>query len=251
VDNDGRPDIWHTAIENESFPLYLNQGGGQFLEADDKGLVLRTRTMSGWSNGIYDFDNDGWKDLFVARGNVLDNVALLTSRQYEEPNAVFRNLGNGRFLDVSAEAGADFQVASAHRGVAFGDVDNDGRVDAILSVLNGQAKYFHNTSRNENHWVILKLIGAKSNRMGLGAQIRITGEDGKKQYNEVTTAVGYACASDSRVHFGLGSSKTLREIDIHWPSGLRQTLRNVAADQILTIEESSGDSVLPPAKSQH
>ncbi len=251
VDNDGRPDIWHTAIENESFPLYLNQGGGEFLEADDQGLVLRTRDMSGWSNGIYDFDNDGWKDLFVARGNVLDNVALLTSRHYEEPNAVFRNLGNGRFLDVSAEAGADFQVASAHRGVAFGDVDNDGRVDAILSILNGQAKYFHNASRNENHWVILKLIGTKSNRMGLGAQIRITGEDGKKQYNEVTTAVGYACASDSRVHFGLGSSKTLREIDIQWPSRLHQTLRNVATDQILAIEESSADSVLSPAKSQH
>jgi enediyne biosynthesis protein E4 len=250
VDNDGRPDIWHTSIENESFPLYRNQGGGVFLESDDKGLVLRTRDMSGWSNGIYDFDNDGWKDLFVARGNVLDNVALFGSRHYEEPNAVFRNMGNGRFRDVSAEAGADFQVASPHRGVAFGDVDNDGHVDAIVTVLNGQAKYFHNVSRTENHWIILKLIGTKSNRMGLGAQIRVTGEDGKKQYNEVTTAVGYACASDSRVHFGLGISKTLREIDIIWPSRIHQTLRNIAADQILTIEENPADNIPPSAKSQ-
>lgn len=98
-------------------------------------------------------------------------------------------------------------------------------------------KYFHNISKNSNHWILLKLVGKKSNRMGLGAQIRITGEDGKMQYNEATTAVGYACASDSRVHFGLGSSKTIREIDIRWPSGIHQVLHNVAADQILTIEE--------------
>ncbi len=237
VDNDGRPDIWHTAIENESFPLYRNQGGGDFLEITAKGLLLRTRTMSGWSNGIFDFDNDGWKDLFVARGNVLDNVALFSNRSYEEPNAVFRNLGNSRFQDVSAEAGPDFQKAAPHRGVAFGDMDNDGRIDAVVTVLNGKSEYFHNVSRTGNHWILLKLVGAKSTRMGIGAQIRITGEDGVKQYNEVTTATGYACSSDSRVHFGLGASKVIREIEIQWPSRIRQVLQNVPADQILTIEE--------------
>ena len=236
VDNDGRPDLWHTAIENESFPLYLNRGG-DFLEVTGKSLLLKTRTMSGWSNGIFDFDNDGWKDLFVARGNVLDNVTMFSNRRYEEPNSVFRNLGNGRFQDVSAEAGADFQKAASHRGAAFGDIDNDGRVDVVVNVLNGKAKYFHNLSRPDRHWILLKLVGKKSNRMGLGAQIRITGEDGLKQYNQVTTAVGYACSSDPRVHFGLGASKTVREIEIKWPSGIRQTLRNIAADQILTIEE--------------
>ena len=236
VDNDGRPDLWHTAIENESFPLYLNRGG-DFLEVTGKSLLLKTRTMSGWSNGIFDFDNDGWKDLFVARGNVLDNVTMFSNRRYEEPNSVFRNLGNGRFQDVSAEAGADFQKAASHRGAAFGDIDNDGRVDVVVNVLNGKAKYFHNLSRPDRHWILLKLVGTKSNRMGLGAQIRITGEDGLKQYNQVTTAVGYACSSDPRVHFGLGASKTVREIEIKWPSGIRQTLRNIAADQILTIEE--------------
>ena len=236
VDNDGRPDLWHTAIENESFPLYLNRGG-DFLEVTGKSLLLKTRTMSGWSNGIFDFDNDGWKDLFVARGNVLDNVTMFSNRRYEEPNSVFRNLGNGRFQDVSAEAGADFQKAASHRGAAFGDIDNDGRVDVVVNVLNGKAKYFHNLSRPDHHWILLKLVGKKSNRMGLGAQIRITGEDGLKQYNQVTTAVGYACSSDPRVHFGLGASKTVREIEIKWPSGIRQTLRNIAADQILTVEE--------------
>ncbi|SPE37325.1 ASPIC/UnbV domain protein [Candidatus Sulfopaludibacter sp. SbA6] len=237
VNNDGRPDLWHTAIENESFPLYLNQGGGGFSEITDKSLLTKTRTMSGWSNGIFDFDNDGWKDLFVARGNVLDNVAMFSNRRYEEPNSVFRNRGRGGFQEVSAEAGADFQKAAAHRGAAFGDIDNDGRIDAVVSVLNGRAEYFHNVSRNANHWILLKLAGTKSNRMGLGAQIRVTGEDGSKQYNEVTTAVGYACSSDSRVHFGLGASKTIREIEIKWPSGIRQILRNVAVDQILSIEE--------------
>jgi hypothetical protein len=236
VDNDGRPDLWHTAIENESFPLYLNRGG-DFLEVTGKSLLLKTRTMSGWSNGIFDFDNDGWKDLFVARGNVLDNVTMFSNRRYEEPNSVFRNLGNGRFQEVSAEAGADFQKAAAHRGAAFGDIDNDGRVDVVINVLNGKAKYFHNLSRPDGHWILLKLVGTKSNRMGLGAQIRITGEDGLKQYNQVTTAVGYACSSDPRVHFGLGASKTVREIEIKWPSGIRQILRNIAADQILAIEE--------------
>jgi hypothetical protein len=237
VDNDGRPDIWHTAVENESFPLFQNRGGGQFWERTFQMRLLGTRDMSGWGNGIFDFDNDGWKDLFVARGNVLDNVALFSNRKYEEPNAVFRNLGNGKFQDVSAAAGPDFQKAAAHRGVAFGDIDNDGRIDAVVSVLNGKVKYFHNISQNGNHWILLKLIGKKSNRMALGAQIRITGEDGAKQYNEVTTAVGYACASDSRVHFGLGASKTIREIDIKWPSRIHQVLHDVAADRILAIEE--------------
>jgi hypothetical protein len=239
VDNDGRPDLWHTAIENETFPLYVNAGGGSFLEKTDTSLLNRTRAMSGWSNGIFDFDNDGWKDLFVARGNVLDNIALFSNRRYEEPNAVFRNLGRGRFQDVSVEAGPEFQRAAAHRGAAFGDLDNDGRVDAVVTVLNGKVKYFHNTSPNRNHWIVLKLTGSGSNRMGLGAQIRVTSEDGTRQSNHVTTGVGYACSSDPRAHFGLAASKTIREIEIRWPSGIRQTLRNVAADQILQVEEKA------------
>ncbi len=240
VYNDGKPDIWHTAIENESFPLYRNRGN-EFWEATYKSrLSSPTRTMSGWSNGIFDFDNDGWKDLFVARGNVLDNVALYSTRKYEEPNTVFRNLGNGTFQDVSSTAGPGFQHAAPHRGAAFGDLDNDGRVDAVVTVLNGKMEYFHNITSNRNHWILLKLVGVKSNRMGLGAQVAITAEDGSKQYNEATTAVGYACSSDPRVHFGLGASKMVRQIDIRWPSGIRQTLRNVRADQILTVEERAG-----------
>ncbi len=239
VNNDGLADIWHTAVELERFPLFLNRGRGQFFDATTiSGIGRRTRDMSGWSNGIMDFDNDGWKDLFVARSNVIDNVAESgAGRQYPEPNSVFRNRGDGRFEDISAQAGASFQLPAPHRGVAFGDLDNDGRIDAVVTVLNGPAKLFHNTSDSPNHWVLLRLVGTKSNRMGIGAQVKITTEDGLSQYNHVTTSVGYACSSDSRVHFGLGPARRIAAIEIRWPSGIRQQLKDVAADRIVTIEE--------------
>ena len=245
IDNDGWDDIWHTAIEGESFPLFRNLGGGpsgpgEFVEITAAaGLAHETRNMAGWSNGVFDFDNDGWKDLFVARGNVQDNISQMSTRRYEEPNTVFRNLGKGKFQDVSEGAGADMQKAAPHRGVAFGDMDNDGRMDAVVTVLNGEAKYFHNISPGGNHWILLKLAGVKSNRMGLGAQVRLTTPDGMRQYNHATTSTGYACSSDPRVHFGLGRSKTIAEIEIAWPSGVHQVLRNVAADRILTVTEKS------------
>ncbi|HSY44244.1 MAG TPA: CRTAC1 family protein [Candidatus Acidoferrum sp.] len=240
VNNDGLPDIWHTAVEHEEFPLWINQGKGEFQDMTVASGLAKTNDMSGWGNGIADFDNDGWKDLFVARANVMDNISIQTpSRKYPEPNTIFRNLGNGKFADVSATAGPDFQIEAAHRGVAFGDLDNDGRVDMVVSVLNGPAELFRNITDNGNHWMLLKLVGTKSNRMGIGAQIRVTTADGKKQWNEVTTAVGYACSSDPRVHFGLGKNEKISEIQILWPSGITQILKDVAADRILTIEESA------------
>jgi hypothetical protein len=138
---------------------------------------------------------------------------------------------------VSATAGTDFQIPGAHRGVAFGDLDNDGRIDAVVSVLNGPAKIFHNTTQNGNHWILLKLTGTKSNRMGIGAKIRLTAADGSVQYNHCTTSVGYASSSDSRVHFGLGANAVVGEIQITWPSGIRQVLRDVAADRVVTVTE--------------
>jgi hypothetical protein len=240
VNNDGLPDVWYTAVEPETFPLYINHDKGSFVDATSaSGLAQPTANMSGWGNGIFDFDNDGWKDLFVARSNVLDNVSeLVPNRRYPEPNSVFRNLGNGKFEDASLGAGSDFQQEAPHRGVAFGDLDNDGRIDAVVSVLGAHVKLFHNVSAVENHWILLKLVGKKSNRMGLGAQIHLVTADGKSQWNEATTAVGYASDSDSRVHFGLGANRRVREIEVRWPSGIRQSLHDVAADQILTMEES-------------
>lgn len=238
VNNDGLPDIWHTAVEHEGFPLWINDGQGEFEDKTIASGLRSTNDMSGWGAGMADFDNDGWKDLFVARANVMDNISEQSpARRYPEPNTIFRNLGNGKFEDVSATAGPDFQVEAAHRGVAFGDLDNDGRVDMVVSVLNGPAELFHNITENGNHWILLKLVGTKSNRMAIGAQIRITTEDGKKQWNEVTTAVGYASSSDPRVHFGLGKNEKIKEMEIRWPSGTKQLLMDVAVDRILTIEE--------------
>ena len=238
VNNDGRPDIWYTAVEHQSFPLLINSGHGDFDDLTLASGLQPTTEMSGWSNGIYDFDNDGAKDMFVARANVLDNISELTpDRKYPEPNTVFRNLGNGKFEDVSKTAGPDFQLVGPHRGAAFGDLDNDGRVDVVVTVLGGQVKLFRNISETGNHWILLKLVGTKSNRMGIGAQIHITTEDGRSQWNQVTTAVGYTSSSDSRVHFGLGTNQHIKDIEIRWPSGIRQTLHDVAADRILTIEE--------------
>lgn len=238
VNNDGRPDIWYTAVEHESFPLLINSGHGDFEDLTLASGLQPTTQMSGWSNGIYDFDNDGWKDLFVARANVMDNInELFPNRKYPEPNSVFRNLGNGKFAEVSRTAGPDFQLEAAHRGVAFGDLFNEGRIDAVVSVLGGPAEILHNISQTGNHWVLLKLVGTKSNRMGIGAQIHVTTEDGRQQWNEVTTAVGYASSSDSRVHFGLGKNLHIKDMEIRWPSGIKQTLHNLEVDRILTVEE--------------
>jgi hypothetical protein len=238
VNNDGRPDIWYTAVEHQSFPLLINSGHGDFDDLTLASGLQSTSEMSGWSNGIYDFDNDGAKDLFVARANVLDNISELTpDRKYPEPNSIFRNLGNGKFQDVSKTAGPDFQLEAAHRGAAFGDLDNDGRVDIVVSVLGGPVKLFHNISDTGNHWILLKLVGTKSNRMGIGAQIHIITEDGHSQWNEATTAVGYTSSSDSRVHFGLGKNQHIKDMEIRWPSGIKQTLHDLAVDRILTIEE--------------
>lgn len=236
--NKGIPSLWVTAIEKETFPLFLNSGRGDFIDKTSaSGLSMQTYEMSGWSNVIVDLDNDGWKDLAVARSNVQDNIGMLSARQYEEPNAIFRNLGNGRFQNVGATAGPDFQKPAGHRGLAAGDLDNDGRMDLVINVLNGQAKVFHNTTRNSNHWVLLKLTGSKSNRMGIGAKIRVTTPDGLMQSNHATTSTGFASSSDSRVHFGLGASDTIKELEIVWPSGIRQTLRDVKADRVVAITE--------------
>src|SRR6201998_2201982 len=239
INNDGLPDIWHTAVEHEGFPLYINQGSSTFVDANNtSGIGQLTNRMTGWSNGVYDFDNDGWKDLFVARANVMDNIQqAIPAEAYPEPNSVFRNLGNGKFQDVSSGAGDAIQIPGAHRGAAFGDIFNPGRVDAVVTSLNEPIKLFRNIGAAGQHWLLLRLVGARSNRMGLGAQVRITTPDGHSQWNEATTAVGYAGSSDPRVHFGLCSKPLLKEIQITWRSRTIQRLTNIPGDQILTIEE--------------
>ncbi len=238
LDNDGLPDIWHTATELETFPLFQNRGKGIFIDVTGRsGLARPTLQMSGWSNGVGDFDNDGWKDLFVARANVLDNIAEFSSRAYEEPNSIFRNLGKMKFEDVTAQAGPDMQVAAAHRGAAIGDLDNDGRLDIVVTVLNGKARILRNVSDNGNNWVTFQLVGTKSNRMAIGAQLKLTTDDGATQYDIVSTSAGYGASRDPRAHFGLGPFKTVKELEIRWPSGERQVLKDLPANRIQRIEE--------------
>jgi hypothetical protein len=195
--------------------------------------------MSGWSNGVADFDNDGLKDLFVARGNVLDNIAEFSNRTYGEPNSIFRNLGNMTFEDVTSQAGSAMQVSEPYRGAALGDLFNDGHMDVVVTVLNGKARILRNVTTNPNNWVAFQLVGTKSNSMGIGAQIKITTPDGKSQYDIVSTSSGYGASRDPRVHFGLGQFKTVKEVDIRWPSGVHQILRDIPANQFHRVEEAA------------
>jgi hypothetical protein len=244
VDNDGRPDIFETAMFGEAFPLYKNLGDGQFRDVTaPSGLSALTSRSTAWGAGIFDFDNDGNKDLFTANADILDNAMELAHRPFAEPNRVFRNKGNLAFEDVSSKAGGAFSVPAAHRGAAFGDLNNDGKIDVVVAVLNGPPEIWMNRSNtqngsNRNHWIILKLVGVKSNRDGLGTKVKITTSLGA-QYNEATTAVSYNSSSDKRVHFGLGSASVVENIELTWPSGVKQVLRNVRADQILTVTESA------------
>jgi len=237
LDNDGAPDIFHTAMFGDTFPIYRNLGGGQFEDATGgAGLTAMTSRFTAWGTGAFDFDNDGLKDLFAATSDILDNADAVVHRPYALPNLLLRNKGNLVFEDVSAKAGAGFSMPAAHRGAAFGDLNNDGQIDIVVTVLNGPPELLMNRTKNENHWIILKLIGVKSNRDGLGTRVKVTTSHGD-QYNEATTAVGYNSSSDKRVHFGLGGAAVIDKIELAWPSGLKQTLTNVKADQILTVTE--------------
>ena len=237
IDNDGRPDIFETAMFSEGFPLYRNLGDGQFQDVTAaSGLAALTSRSTAWGAGAFDFDNDGRKDLFTANADILDNSMLLAHRPFPLPDRIFRNKGGLRFDDVSREAGRSFQVPAPHRGAAFGDLNNDGNVDVVVSVLNGPPEIWMNRSKNQNHWIILRLVGTKSNRDGLGTRVKITTSLGT-QYNHATTAASYSSSNDKRVHFGLGSAPTIDRIELAWPSGTEQVLRNVKADQILTVIE--------------
>lgn len=239
LNNDGKPDIFHTAMFGDSFPLYKNSGDGQFDDVTSAaGLTPPTSRMTAWGTGAYDFDNDGLKDLFTADGAILDNSMEVEHRPFPLPNGLFRNMGNFTFKDVSATAGTGFTTPAPHRGAAFGDFNNDGKVDIAVTVLNGPPELLMNRTENHNHWIILKLVGVQDNRDGLGTKVKITTAHGS-QYNEATTAVGYNSSSDKRVHFGLGSDAVIDRIELAWPTGVKQTLTNVKADQVLTITEIS------------
>ena len=238
LDNDGRPDIFHTAMFGNSFPLYHNLDGAQFEDVTGRsGLTTSTTRLTAWGAGSFDFDNDGNKDLFTADSAILDNSMEVQHEPFALPNGLFRNMGNLLFEDVGSKAGSGLSVAAAHRGAAFGDLNNDGKIDVVVTVLNGAPEILVNRSDNNNHWIILNLVGVADNRDGLGTKVKITTSRGS-QYNEATTAVGYNSSSDKRVHFGLGDATVVDRIELAWPTGVKQILTHVSANQILTVRES-------------
>ena len=235
VDNDGRPDIFQTALANETFPLFRNLGGGVFEDVTMRsGVAAATRPRSGWGNGIVDLNNDGWKDLFVACADVMDPDGEFRER-VPMANAVLVNLGDGRFADGSAAAGEAFAGKAVHRGAAFGDVDGDGRVDVAVTALDGPLELWRNVSP-PRHWLLVDAEGTRSSRDGVGAEVRIVTAAGVR-HGRASTAVGYGGASDRRVHFGLGADTVVRELLVTWPSGKARRLMDAPADRVLRVRE--------------
>jgi hypothetical protein len=240
--NDGLPDLVVTDLASQMYALYRNNGDRTFTyESYPSGLGRMTMAHSGWGVRFLDYDNDGWKDLLIAQGHDLDTIELtVPNLRYREPMLLARNTGRG-FEDVSSEAGSVFREAWVGRGMAIGDIDNDGRVDAVVTTNDGPLYVLHNATPTPNHWLILKLVGHRSNRDAIGAEVRVA--IGKMtQVATVTTASSYLSSSDKRVHFGLGTETLASAIEIRWPSGIRQTLENVRADQILQVDEPSGST---------
>jgi hypothetical protein len=236
LNNDGLPEIFHTAMFGDTFPLYKNTGT-QFDDVTDvSGMTAFSHRMTAWSTGAFDFDNDGWKDLFVAGGAILDNELEVLHRPALQPDGLLRNNGNLTFTDVSATAGIAFLSPRLHRGAAFGSFNNDGKIDVVVSTINDKPQLLMNGTATGNHWIILNLVGTKDNRDGLGTRVKIVTAEGV-QYNHATTAVGYSSSSDKRVYFGLGKAAAIDRIELCWPTGVRQVLTNVKADQVLTVVE--------------
>ncbi len=242
--NDGLPDLVVTDLASQMYALYRNNGDGTFsYESFPSGIGRMTMAHSGWGVRFVDYDNDGWKDLLIAQGHDLDTVELnFPNLRYREPMLLAKNTGQ-KFVDVSPEAGEVFKKAWVGRGMALGDIDNDGRIDAVVTGNDGGLYVLHNETKTTNHWLTLLLVGHTSNRDAIGAEVKVTTSKGI-QLATVTTAGSYLSSGDKRVHFGLGLDTTTT-LEIRWPSGIRQSLKNVAADQILRVDEPAPTA--PPA----
>ena len=238
-DNDGSDDIFLTALTGETFPLFRNESEGAkgalaFADATQTAGVARaTVKASGWCAIAADFDNDGWKDLLAANSHVDNRIGEFEANAYKQPNMLLRNDGAGRFADVSAAAGFG-DAAAAHRGCGAADFDGDGRLDVVVSALGTSAELWKNESASDRRWLIVKLVGVKSNRDGIGARVTVG-----TQVRTMTTAIGYASSSHAGLHFGLGASggSTIDRVEVQWPSGTRQVIEHVKANQVLTIKE--------------
>jgi hypothetical protein len=238
--NDGLPDLLVTDLANQKYSLYRNAGDGTFsYESYVTGVAASTLLHSGWGLRFMDYDNDGWKDLLIAQGHDLDTIEKTYPQlHYREAPMLLRNVEGKKFIDVGPASGEVFAQRWAGRGMAVGDINNDGRLDAVITENGGPAHVLMNETNTANHWIGFKLVGHKSNRDGIGAAIRIDTSKGAQWYT-VTTASSYLSSSDVRAHFGLGPDPRVKTVQILWPSGYQQTLNNVQGDRYITVEEPS------------
>jgi enediyne biosynthesis protein E4 len=233
-DNDGWEDILFTALAGETFPLLRNDSAknrGAFVEmTQPAGLAVLTVKSSGWCAIVADIDNDGWKDIFTANSHVNDRIGDFAALEFRQPNGLFLNDGRGRFRDATAASGLAAAPA-AHRGCAVADFNADGRLDIVVVSLGAPAELWQNDSAPARRWLIVRLTGTTSNRDGIGARVTIG-----SQLRTMTTAMGYASSSHAGLHFGLGSADVGR-VEVQWPSGIRQVIENVKANQTLAVIE--------------
>jgi hypothetical protein len=235
--NDGLPDLIVTSLANQKYALYRNNGDGSFTYASYmSGVAEATLLHSGWGVAFLDYDNDGWKDLIVAQGHDIDNIQVTFPQfRYKEPMLLMHNDGK-HFVDVSRISGDAFHEAWVGRGLIAGDIWNDGHVDVVVTTNGGPSYILRNETPTSNHWLGIKLVGHQSNRDGIGAEIKLTTSKGT-QFATVSTAGSYLSSNDKRAHFGLGSDAAARSVEIRWPSGTLQTLKNVSGDRVLVVDE--------------
>jgi hypothetical protein len=232
-DNDGFVDIFYNNLMRQVWALFRNVRGKSFRYASPTTKIVQlSEHLSGWSNGFIDYNNDGWKDIYSSNGDV--DYLTPESKQHD---SMLENLDGKQFVDVSSEMGTDFSRMGYQRGSAFVDLNDDGSMDLVVTSLNDKPRILINSAGNGNHWLLMKLVGVKSNRDAIGAKVKVTTPSGRILYNHVSGSVGFMSTSDLRVHFGLGAETSAASIEIQWPSGAAQTLKDVAADQILRLEE--------------
>jgi len=236
-DNDGWPDVFITTLSNETYPLYHNERDLSFTWATNSSAVGQISILySGWGTKFIDIDNDGWRDIFVAQGHVLDTIEKSTSYlKYKQMPLLMRNTGRG-FVNVSESAGTRFNVPIAARGAAFGDLNNDGQIDIVIQELNALPVVLRNEG-TKNHWLGVSLIGSKSNRQGIGARVTVLDGNDRAQVFDVSTAGSYLSANDARIIAGLGNSAAVKRLEVTWPTGLKQTIANPAIDRYVVINE--------------
>ena len=245
---DGHLDIFKTNFSDDTSTLYRNNGDGTFTDATSAaGLGLYTQYL-GWGTMFLDFDNDGWPDLILVNGHVYPEVdSQHLGSSYKEPRILYRNNGDGTFSDVSSSAGSGITAAASSRGLAVGDLWNDGRISAVVSNMNAPPSLLVNQLRSSNHWIAIRAAGSKSNRDGIGARIRLkTGT--RLLVDEVRSGSSYDSNSDMRVHFGLGASAKIDWVEVRWPSGMVERFVNLPVDRIHMVKEGSGEAI--PAESK-